>query len=100
MGVAYAHGLYDRPPDGIFQLKWDWDPTLIFFVILAILYTYGFRKFRRKPPVALWQRICFYTGIIVLILGLLPPVDPLADQLFFMHMVQHMMITTIGVPLM
>jgi len=34
------------------------------------------------------------------IAALLPPIDPLSDQLFWVHMVQHMMITHIGVPFM
>jgi cytochrome c oxidase assembly factor CtaG len=29
----------------------------------------------------------------------LPPIDPLADQLFSLHMVQHLLITSVGVPL-
>jgi cytochrome c oxidase assembly factor CtaG len=35
----------------------------------------------------------------VLIATLVPPLDPLADQLFSLHMVQHLLITLVGVPL-
>lgn len=99
MSVAYAHGLYDPLPEGVFQLKWDWDPTLIFFLVMGILYMRGLRAFKRKIPVAMWQRVLFFVGIFVLIAALLPPIDPLSDRLFFMHMIQHLMITSIGVPL-
>lgn len=99
MSIAYAHGLYDRPPAGLFELKWDWDPTLLFFLLVAFLYVRGLRKFRNRSPVKPWQRRFFLTGIAVMIVALLPPIDPLSDQLFFMHMIQHLMITLVGVPL-
>jgi cytochrome c oxidase assembly factor CtaG len=50
-------------------------------------------------PVARWQVGLFATGIMVLSIALLPPIDPLSDQLFFMHMIQHLLITSVGVPL-
>src|SRR5690349_8665414 len=98
MNTAYGHALYDRPPDGIFELKWDFDPTLIFFLVMLILYIRGLGRFRGRTPVAGWQKLFFFSGIGTLLLALSPPIDPLADQLFFAHMIQHMMITMIGVP--
>jgi len=102
MGTAYAHSAFDPPPpiyDSQFYLKWDWDPTLLFFVLMAILYFRGLRAFRGRRPVANWQVACFVAGIGVLIAALVPPIDPWADQLFFVHMIQHLMITLVGVPL-
>jgi len=102
MSVAFAHSAFDPPPpvySSEFYLKWDWDPTLLFFVLMAILYFRGLRAFRGRKPVAKWQVGCFYLGIIVLITALVPPIDPWADQLFFVHMIQHLMITLVGVPL-
>jgi len=104
MSVAYAHSLseslYDPLPPGLFQLKWDWDPTLIGFVIMGYLYFKGFRAFRGKAPVRPWQILCFCLGLGINILALSPPIDPLSDRLFFMHMLQHLMIIYLGVPLM
>lgn len=99
MPYAYAHQVYDRLPDDIFDVKFDWDPTLVFFLFILICYTRALKKFK-KPPVKKWQLFLFYTGMAMLILALLPPIDPLSDQLFWVHMVQHMLITHIGVPLM
>jgi putative membrane protein len=82
-----------------FTIKWDWDPTLIFFLLMLIFYIRGYRRFKKKP-VKRWQLVCFGTGVTLCILGLMPPVDPLSDQLFWAHMVQHMMIANLGVPLM
>jgi cytochrome c oxidase assembly factor CtaG len=100
MPVAYAHSLYAPTPPGFFQLKWAWDPTLIFFLILGVFYWRGLRAFKGRRPVKRWQIALFFTGLVTLALAYLPPVDPLSDQLFFVHMVQHMMITLIGVPLL
>jgi cytochrome c oxidase assembly factor CtaG len=98
--TAYGHDLYDKVPRGLFQLKWDWDPTLIFFVVLAALYIHGLKRFGKRRPVETWQIALFFTGVGLNVLALLPPIDPLSDQLFFVHMIQHQIITAIGVPLM
>jgi putative membrane protein len=100
MSTAYAHNLYDPLPPETFDLKWAWDPALIFFVILGILYLRGLRAFRGPLPVAKWQIGLFFLGLVIVSAALVPPIDPLSDQLFFMHMVQHLMITNIGVPIM
>lgn len=98
--IAFAHNLYDTLPQDTFTLKWAWDPSLLFFVLLGWLYYRGLRAFRGKLPVKAWQIFFFYVGLLIVIAAMLPPIDPLSDQLFFMHMVQHLMITNIGVPLL
>lgn len=100
MSTAYAHNLYDSLPADTFQLKWAWDPALLFFLLLAVLYYRGIKAFRGPLPVRPWQIILFYLGLFTVVAAMLPPIDPLSDQLFFMHMVQHLMISNIGVPLM
>ncbi len=104
MQEALAHSLteslYEPLPEGIFQYKLDWDPTLLLFVLLSFLYYRGLKSFRKKKPIRAWQILCFYLGICVNIAALLPPIDPLSDRLFFMHMIQHLMIVILGVPLM
>ena len=98
--AAYGHNLYDALPSGTFEVKWPWDPSLLFFVLLAYLYARGLRAFGGRLPVKIWQIVFFYLGIACLIIAMLPPIDPLSDQLFFVHMIQHLLITNIGVPLM
>jgi cytochrome c oxidase assembly factor CtaG len=100
LSEAFAHNLYDALPPETFDLKWAWDPALLFFVVLGILYFRGLKAFRGPLPVRSWQIGLFYLGLAVLIAALVPPIDPLSDQLFFVHMIQHLMITSIGVPLM
>lgn len=98
--TAYAHPLYDNLPKGTFSYKWDFDPTLIFFVAMIFAYIRGLGRFKGKKPVQKWQQVCFFIGAAACISALTPPIDPMADQLFFVHMIQHMAITSIGVPLM
>jgi putative membrane protein len=97
MGIAYAHGGGSHDP---FTVKFDFDPTLIFFAIVLVLYILALKHFRGPDSkVKTWQKVLFFTGMFFLILSLSPPIDPLADQLFWMHMVQHLLITLVGVPL-
>lgn len=77
----------------------SWDPTLIFFILLSILYGYALHR-HRHMPVTSWQIFCFYIGIIINIVCLAPWMDNLADQLFFVHMIQHLGIILLGIPLM
>jgi cytochrome c oxidase assembly factor CtaG len=99
MNVAYAHGVSSTDPHGVFTLKWPWDPTLLFFLALAFFYVYGLRSYPGKVPVSRWQRVLFFVGIVVLCLAYLPPIDTVSDQLFCVHMIQHLLITAVGVPL-
>lgn len=42
-----------------------------------------------------WRLCCFMGSILVALIALVSPVDSLADALFFMHMVQHMLLLDI-----
>lgn len=80
------------------EIPWVWDPTLIFFLVLAWLYVRGLKKFKKKP-VAPWQKVSFATGIFIQLLALNPWSDQLASELFFVHMIQHLMIILLAVPM-
>ncbi len=102
--TAKADGMFDPLPEGVFQYKFPYDPTLFFFLALGFFYFLALMRYRkygktRKLPVAWWQILSFYSGLLVLIGVLLPPIDPWSDRLFFIHMVQHMAITHVGAPL-
>lgn len=104
MPIAYAHDLaaelYEPLPEGLFDYKFDWDPTLLFFVVLSVFYVKGLKAFRGKIPIKKWQIVCFFSGVFINVVALSPPIDPLSDRLFFMHMIQHMLIVSVGSPLM
>ena len=96
---AFAHSYYDPLPDSLFQFKMAWDPTALFFLLMGYLYFKGLKSFKSKISLQKWQVYCFYFGIVCNIAVLVPPVDTLADRLFSVHMIQHMTIMMIGVPL-
>ncbi|MCY4379954.1 MAG: cytochrome c oxidase assembly protein, partial [Proteobacteria bacterium] len=73
------------------------DPTLIFFLLLAVFYLLSLRSFKKKP-VSTWQIIVFLIGIVIQFIVLNPVSDSLASQLFFMHMIQHLAIILLAVP--
>jgi cytochrome c oxidase assembly factor CtaG len=70
-------------------------------VVAAILYHLGTRRLeggrsRRERP---WRAQSFYAGLVALALAIAPPVDGLADRLFWWHMVQHALLQMVAPPL-
>jgi cytochrome c oxidase assembly factor CtaG len=68
-------------------------------VVLLCWYPYSVRARALAAsgrPVPGWRRACFAAGLIVLAAALSPPVDTLADQLLFAHMLEHLAIGDIA----
>ncbi len=83
---------------------WDWsvDPPLVLTVDLAILYWIGARRTvtpARKQVAQRWRSACFYTGLAVLAIALASPIEPLSEQLFWVHMIQHILLLAVAAPL-
>lgn len=84
---------------------WDWRPEIVIVLVtLGALYTLGWVRLRRQSTrrqLATWLRLFSYmSGLAVLALSLLSPIDRLGGQLFFMHMLQHMLSIMIAAPLL
>jgi putative membrane protein len=47
---------------------------------------------RAAAEAPLWRLCCFLGSILIAIIALISPLDALADQLFFAHMIQHMLL--------
>ena len=47
---------------------------------------------RRDVEAPVWRLACAVGALVVLLAALISPLDSLAEQLFFMHMVQHMLL--------
>lgn len=47
---------------------------------------------RSAAEAPIWRLCCFIASILVAIIALISPIDALADQLFFAHMIQHMLL--------
>ena len=70
-------------------------------VVAAILYHLGTRRLeggrsRRERP---WRAQSFYAGLIALAVAIAPPLDGLADRLFWAHMAQHTLLQMVAPPL-
>jgi cytochrome c oxidase assembly factor CtaG len=62
--------------------------------IVAVLYWRRARTLaRRGAPVATWRQASFATGLVLLLVALVSPVDSLGEEdFFFMHMLQHVLL--------
>jgi cytochrome c oxidase assembly factor CtaG len=84
---------------------WDWsfNPPLVLAIGLAVLYRLG--DTRTFTPSAgrsaqRWRRFCFYAALAVLAVALSSPIDVLSEQLFWAHMVQHVLLLVVAPPLL
>jgi putative membrane protein len=80
------------------NLTWTFEPgVLIGVALVGGAYLKRWREVRRssKRPGAdapAWRLCSFMAALLISMLALVSPIDALADQLFFMHMVQHMLL--------
>lgn len=86
--------------------QWDWQPSIIVGTILIIgLYVYAVGPLRKKRQLAeempMHQVVAFLLGVNLIFLSLFSPLDELGDRyLFSAHMLQHLILTFVGPPLM
>ena len=77
--------------------NWSFDPFLVVAVLVAAWHEAGLRQLaRRSRPERTRQRrlrsACFYAGLAVLLLAVESPIDYWADDYFFVHMIQHLLL--------
>jgi putative membrane protein len=83
---------------------WDWsfDPPLVAVIGVAILYWIGDRRTvapERTRRERRWRAVSFYAGLVTVVLALNSPLDALSAQLFWAHMVQHVLLLVVAPPL-
>jgi putative membrane protein len=81
------------------NLSWTLNPgVLIGGAIVAGAYARRWRQVRSGPSprraaeAPVWRLCCFMASVLVAMAALISPLDTLADQLFFAHMIQHMLL--------
>ncbi|MBM4415770.1 MAG: cytochrome c oxidase assembly protein [Chloroflexi bacterium] len=82
---------------------WAADPLVLLPAgLLALLYARGLRRWRngRAGAHRWWQTACFTLGLATLVLALVSPLDRLAEHHFSAHMVQHLLLIAVSVPLL
>src|SRR5258708_39335759 len=86
--------------------NWVWEPgVLIALGALVAAYIIGLRRFR---PRTLWDEhivstreiVCFASGVFLLLVALVSPLDSLSNLMFSSHMVQHMLLIYFAPPLL
>jgi putative membrane protein len=78
-------------------------PLLLVAVALA-LHIVGERRVatmrrRRRDRKARWRAVSFYAGLATIVIALAGPIDTYAARLFWVHMVQHVLLLTVAAPL-
>jgi putative membrane protein len=76
---------------------WSFDPFLIVVAVLVIWHETGlWRLAKRSEPERTHQRrvrsAWFYAGLVVLLIAVQSPIDYWADDYFFVHMLQHLLL--------
>lgn len=73
---------------------WQFEPEIVLGLVIAgALYIAGVR---RGAPGKWWRHALFFGGLAALALALLSPIEPLADHVFVIHQVEHMLLRSIG----
>lgn len=86
-----------------FLASWDWRSDVLFVVVvLGTVYANGWRRLRKRriPAPRTWRLASYWGGLIAVSMALLSPIDVFASWLFFMHMVQHELLTMVAPPLL
>ena len=106
MSVAFAHapgegGLPPLPEGGALFTEWTFDPAFLVPLLVAVLYLRGLRAYRQggRSLFRPWRLVLLGVGVLVSGIALMGPVDLLSDYSFTWHMVQHMLIAQVAVPL-
>lgn len=85
-------------------LSWDVRfEVLLPLTVLGALQLIGWLRLRKRGAQRFangWRLAAYLTGLVLLILALLSPIDVLSGQLFFMHMIQHLLLVMIAPPLL
>jgi putative membrane protein len=102
---AFAHGgTAHVHPDAPWWTVWNWDPVILpNLILLTWLYGHGLvRMWRRSGvghTVSRGQAFAFAAALLTLFVALISPIDPLSDELSWVHMVQHMLLMMVAAPL-
>lgn len=92
-----AHGFAPGDPS-TWWLEWPVEPLVWFGVLIAgWAYLHAARRVRGWPPV---RRAHFSLGLAAVFLALASPIATFESSLFWVHMVQHLLLTMVAAPLL
>ena len=75
--------------------------TSVILVLLAFIYSRGWFRLRRASPISFppWRAAAFVAGLFSLWIALSSPLAALDHQLLTVHMMKHLLLMTVGAPL-
>lgn len=77
--------------------SWPFEPVVLVGVeIAAVLYIVGGIGRRTEP----WRDVAFWSALATILVALQSPLEMLARQLFWIHMVQHLLLMVVAAPLL
>ena len=94
--AASAHGILN---DGVDPwTAWNLTPDItIGTLLVAGLYSVGLWRLRHKTDrMRVWRHVSFFAGLTAIFLALQSPIDPIAERVFLVHQVQHLLLRMIG----
>lgn len=94
--AAFAHGVLN---DGVDPwTAWNLTPDITLGTLLvAGLYSGGLWRLRHKMDrMRSWRHVSFFAGLAAVFLALQSPIDPIAERVFLVHQVQHLLLRMIG----
>jgi|SRR5579859_3411193 len=77
---------------------WSIEPPLAYVALAGLLYWMGGRKGTARADDGR-RELAFVAGLVSIVLALDSPIDGDADRLFWVHMVQHIVLLTVSPPL-
>ncbi len=94
----------DGAPDASLLLEWSLPPEVVAGMLLAAgLYMWGARRVADAHPRHPWpwaRLVCFLFGLGAVYLALGSPVERYDTTLFWVHMVQHLLLISVAAPLL
>jgi len=77
---------------------WTFDPFLIVVVVVVLAHEVGLARLRarsdpRRTRRRRWRSLAFYGGLACLLVAVESPIDYWSDDYFFVHMIEHILIS-------
>ena len=96
MTAAAAHGAFEPGENPL--AAWPFAPEIIVALLAAgWIYWAGIRATERaKESGRLGSHVAFFGGLFALFLALQSPIEVIADHVFVVHQVEHMLLRTVG----
>jgi cytochrome c oxidase assembly factor CtaG len=92
------------PTLSVILLSWAWRPEIILTLgLAATVHLLGRWRLKRRGATGLvnpWRSVSYLSGLAVLWIALMSPIDVLSGQFFYMHMIQHLLLVMIAPPLL